>query len=35
LTEEHIAKIQAFVDARLKAPGMPVAVPVPPPRAAA
>lgn len=29
LTEEHVAKIQAFVDAKLKAPGMPVPLPVP------
>jgi hypothetical protein len=35
LTEEHIGKIQAFVDAKLKAPGMPVAVPVPPLRSPA
>lgn len=33
LTEEHIAKMQAFVDAKLKAPGIPVEVPVPLPRA--
>jgi pyruvate ferredoxin oxidoreductase beta subunit/oxalate oxidoreductase subunit beta len=32
LTEEHIAKLQAFVDAKLKAPGIPVAVPAPAPR---
>ncbi len=32
LTEAHIAKMQAFVDAKLKAPGMPVEIPVPPPR---
>ncbi len=29
LTEEHIANMQAFVDAKLKTPGMPVAVPTP------
>ena len=33
LTEAHIAKQQAFVDAKLKVPVMPVAVPVPSPRA--
>jgi pyruvate ferredoxin oxidoreductase beta subunit/oxalate oxidoreductase subunit beta len=32
LTEEHIAKMQAFVDARVKAPGVPVNVPLPGPR---
>src|SRR5512141_1980928 len=33
LTEAHIAKQQAFVDAKLKGPGIPVAVPAPSPRA--
>jgi pyruvate ferredoxin oxidoreductase beta subunit/oxalate oxidoreductase subunit beta len=32
LTEAHIAKMQAFVDAKLKAPGIPVEVPVPSPQ---
>ena len=32
LTEEHIAKMQAFVDIRVKAPGVPVNVPLPGPR---
>jgi pyruvate ferredoxin oxidoreductase beta subunit/oxalate oxidoreductase subunit beta len=32
LTEEHIAKMQAFVDAKLKAPGKPVEIPIPSPR---
>ncbi|GBE14429.1 MAG TPA: pyruvate ferredoxin oxidoreductase [Proteobacteria bacterium] len=32
LKPEHIAKMQAFIDAKLKAPGMPVAVPVQGPR---
>ena len=32
LQEEHIAKMQAFVDARVKAPGVPVNVPLPGPR---
>jgi pyruvate ferredoxin oxidoreductase beta subunit/oxalate oxidoreductase subunit beta len=32
LSEAHIAKMQAFIDAKLKAPGMPVEVPVPLPR---
>ena len=35
LSEAHIAKLQAFVDAKLKAPGIPVEVPAPPPRAQA
>jgi len=33
LTEAHIAKQQAFVDAKLKAHGMRMEVPAPPPRA--
>jgi len=33
LKPEHIQKMQAFIDARLKAPGMPVEIPIPPPRA--
>ena len=33
LTEAHIAKQQAFVDAKLKVHGIPVEVPVPAPRA--
>ena len=33
LSEAHIAKLQAFVDAKVKAPGIPVAVPTPAPRA--
>ena len=33
LTEAHIAKLQAFVDAKLKAPGVPVEIPIPSPRA--
>ena len=32
LEEAHIAKMQAFVDAKLKAPGIPVEVPVPSPQ---
>lgn len=32
LQEAHIAKLQAFVDAKLKAPGIPVEVPVPSPQ---
>jgi pyruvate/2-oxoacid:ferredoxin oxidoreductase beta subunit len=32
LTEEHIAKMQAFVDAKQKSPGVPIKVPVPLPR---
>ena len=32
LQEEHIAKLQAFVDAKQKAPGVPIKVPVPLPR---
>jgi pyruvate ferredoxin oxidoreductase beta subunit/oxalate oxidoreductase subunit beta len=32
LEEAHIAKMQAFVDAKLKAPGLPVEVPVPTPQ---
>jgi pyruvate ferredoxin oxidoreductase beta subunit/oxalate oxidoreductase subunit beta len=32
LKPEHIQKMQAFVDAKLKAPGMPVEIPLPPPR---
>jgi pyruvate ferredoxin oxidoreductase beta subunit/oxalate oxidoreductase subunit beta len=35
LKPEHIQKMQAFIDARLKAPGMPVEIPIPPPRAEA
>jgi hypothetical protein len=34
LTDAHIAKMQAFIDARLKAPGIPVALPVQGPREA-
>jgi pyruvate ferredoxin oxidoreductase beta subunit/oxalate oxidoreductase subunit beta len=34
LTEEHVAKMQAFIDAKLKAPGVPVKIPVPGPREA-
>ena len=32
LTEEHIAKMQAFIDAKVKAPGVPVNIPMPGPR---
>jgi pyruvate ferredoxin oxidoreductase beta subunit/oxalate oxidoreductase subunit beta len=32
LTDEHIAKMQAFIDAKLKAPGKPVPLPVHSPR---
>jgi pyruvate ferredoxin oxidoreductase beta subunit/oxalate oxidoreductase subunit beta len=32
LTEEHIAKMQAFISAKIKAPGKPIEVPVPGPR---
>ena len=32
LTAEHIAKMQAFIDAKVKAPGVPVKVPVQGPR---
>jgi pyruvate ferredoxin oxidoreductase beta subunit/oxalate oxidoreductase subunit beta len=34
LNEAHIAKMQAFVDAKLKAPGKPVEIPMPAPREA-
>ncbi len=33
LEESHIAKMQAFVDAKIKAPGIPVEVPTPSPQA--
>jgi len=32
LSEAHIAKLQAFVDAKVRAPGIPVATPVPTPQ---
>jgi pyruvate/2-oxoacid:ferredoxin oxidoreductase beta subunit len=32
LTEEHIAKMQAFITAKVKAPGKPIEVPVLGPR---
>ena len=32
LTEAHIAKMQAFIDAKVKTPGVPVAIPMPGPR---
>jgi pyruvate ferredoxin oxidoreductase beta subunit/oxalate oxidoreductase subunit beta len=32
LSDKHIAKMQAFIDAKLKAPGKPIAVPVAGPR---
>ena len=32
LTAEHIAKMQAFIDAKVKSPGVPVKVPVQGPR---
>jgi hypothetical protein len=35
LKPDHVAKMQTFVDAKLKAPGIPVGIPIPPPRAQA
>jgi pyruvate ferredoxin oxidoreductase beta subunit/oxalate oxidoreductase subunit beta len=32
MTEAHIAKMQAFIDAKVKAPGKPVEMPMPMPR---
>jgi hypothetical protein len=33
LSDAHIAKLRAFVDTKLKAPGIPVQTPIPTPRA--